>query len=218
LCVPGLRGFLQRLGQIVKLDVVRVPLRRVRPRGAHQSLQRNEVTSAFAQEAITVWETDRVDGLAALSSGQRQSMARLLTVTGRFALVAVLFTGCGGGGDDRAKVEASLRNYLATVVPEETAFPIGAGLPRVMDNGCKDRHVKTGNGPVLWLRSLNHPGPNGRARVPDGLALWSCVVRFARVASPVLVAVDDTTEVVWATPMTSASTPPPSPPRTYTSH
>jgi hypothetical protein len=147
-------------------------------------------------------------------------MTRLLTATARLALVAVLFAGCGGGGggDDHAKVEASLRHYLSTLVPEESAFPIGAGAPHVTDNGCKDRHVKTGNGPVLRSRSPNDARPYSRVRVRDGLALWSCVVRFAKVASPVLVAVDDSTEVVWATPMASASTPPPPPPRTYTSN
>jgi hypothetical protein len=132
-------------------------------------------------------------------------MARLVRVTGRLSLVAVLFAACGGG-DDRAKVEASLRHYLDTLVPEESAFPIGAGPPRVTDNSCKDVHVKTGNGQVL-----------GPVRT-EGLALWSCLVRFARVAFPVLVAVDESTEVVWAAPMASANTPPPAPPRTYTSN
>jgi hypothetical protein len=140
-------------------------------------------------------------------------MARLLTVTGRLALVAVLLAGCGGR-DDRAKVEASLRHYLATLPPAEAAFPIGAGAPRVKDNGCKDRHVKTGNGLVLWSWSLSDPRPASRVRVPERLALWSCVVRFARVALPVLAAVDDSNEVVWATPVASTAL---SPPRTYTS-
>ena len=31
-------------------------------------------------------------------------------------------------------------------------------------------------------------------------ALWSCVVRFGTLAVPVLVAVDDSTDVTWATP------------------
>lgn len=147
-------------------------------------------------------------------------MARLLPVAGTLALVAVLFAGCGGGGDERASIEASLRTYLGTLVPEESAFPIGAGAPRVADNSCRDGHVKTGAGnrPAFRSRSLNDPTPSGGVRVREGLALWSCVVRFARVAFPVLVAVDDSTEVVWAAPGPSASTPPPPPPRTYTSH
>ncbi|MEX1358685.1 MAG: hypothetical protein WD981_08700 [Gaiellaceae bacterium] len=42
----------QRLGELVELDLVGVLLRRVRPRMAHQRLQRDEVTAALAQEAI----------------------------------------------------------------------------------------------------------------------------------------------------------------------
>jgi len=48
-------------------------------------------------------------------------MARRLTVTAGLAFVAVLFAGCGGdgGGDDRAKVEAGLRDWFGTVRPDE---------------------------------------------------------------------------------------------------
>jgi hypothetical protein len=104
-------------------------------------------------------------------------MARLVVVAGILALTAVLLAGCGGG-DDRAKVEASLQHYLVSLVPEEGPFPIGAGPARVKDNGCKDRNVKD----------------------RMGLALWACVVEFGTLALPVVVAVDDSTEVVAAFP------------------
>jgi hypothetical protein len=48
LCVPGFRGSFQRIGKIVKLDVIRVLLRRVWSRMSHQSLQGYEVASALA--------------------------------------------------------------------------------------------------------------------------------------------------------------------------
>ena len=52
LCVPGFRRSLERICEIIKLDVIRVLLRRVRSRMAHQSLQRDEVASAFAEETV----------------------------------------------------------------------------------------------------------------------------------------------------------------------
>jgi hypothetical protein len=120
-------------------------------------------------------------------------MARLVIVTGILALSAVLLAGCGGG-DDPAKVEASLRDYLRNLPsPEDSPFPTGAGYPRVKSNGCKDRHVKIEKGQVLFSRNVT-------ARIPEGLALWSCVLRFGSLALPVLVAVDNSTKVFWATP------------------
>lgn len=113
-------------------------------------------------------------------------------VTGVLALAAVLLTGCSGG-DDRAKVEASLQHYLDNSAPEETALPLGVGAPEVRDNGCKDLHVKTEPGQVLSSRNL-------AVRTREGVALWSCVVRSGTLALPVLVAVDDSTEVVWEAP------------------
>ena len=97
-------------------------------------------------------------------------------VAGILALTAVVLAGCGGGGD-RAKVEASLQDYLASSVPEEGPFPIGVGRPRLKDNSCKDRHVES-----------------------MGFALWACVVTFETFAMPAVVAVDDSTEVVAAFP------------------
>jgi hypothetical protein len=106
-------------------------------------------------------------------------MARLVMVAGILAVTVVLLAGCGGG-DDRAKVEASLQDYLVSLPPEEGAFPIGVGTPRVKDNSCKDRHVKD----------------------PMGFALWACVVKFETFAMPAVVAVDDSTDVVAAFPGT----------------
>jgi hypothetical protein len=121
-------------------------------------------------------------------------LARILVVALVLALTAVLFVGCGGGGDDRAKVEASLQDYLDDEVPVEVPqFPIGAGVPQVRENGCKDRHVKTKKGQYLSSRNVY-------ARMGEGLALWSCVVRFGTLALPVLVAVVDRTDVAWAIP------------------
>jgi hypothetical protein len=126
------------------------------------------------------------------STVEETVMARLVMVTGILALIAVLLAGCGAG-DDHAKVEASLQHYLGNLTPEDAPFPAGAGIPRVKDNGCEDRDVKTEKGQVLSSRNLT-------VRMGEGLALWSCVVRFGTLAMPVLVAVDDSTDVVWATP------------------
>jgi hypothetical protein len=119
-------------------------------------------------------------------------MARLLTVAAGLALLAVLFAGCGGG-DDHAKVEASLRDYFDTVLPEETALPLGLGVPRVRHNACKDEHVKVPRGKLL-------SGVAGlwRARFPEEVALWSCVVTIGSLVQPTTVAVRGSTEVVWA--------------------
>ena len=105
----------------------------------------------------------------------------------------MLLAGCGGGADPGAKVEAALGNYLSTVDPLKAGFPVGAGFPRVRHKACKDGHVKVEKGQVL-----SDKAGMSRARFPEEVALWSCVVRFKTLAMPVLVAVDDSTEVVWA--------------------
>jgi hypothetical protein len=120
-------------------------------------------------------------------------MARLLTVTAGLALLAVLFAGCGGGGDDHVKVEASLRDYFGTVIGEETGFPIGLGVPRVRHKACKDQHVKVQKGQVLYAGPVS-------ARFPEEVALWSCVVTLGRLAQLATVAVTGSTDVVWAKP------------------
>ena len=42
------------------------------------------------------------------------------------ALTGALLVGCGSG-DDRPKVEDSLRDYLGAINPEHSSFPVGAG-------------------------------------------------------------------------------------------
>ena len=104
----------------------------------------------------------------------------------------MLLTGCGAG-DDSAKVEASLQQYVGSFHPENLPFPIGAGIPRVQEKGCKDRHVKTEERQVLSSRNVT-------VMLRGSFALWSCVVRFGTLAVPVLVAVDDGTNITFATP------------------
>ena len=123
------------------------------------------------------------------------------------ALTAVLLTACGGA-DDRTKVEASLRHYISTLVPEDGAFPIGGGPPRVKNNGCKDGHVTTKRGQV-------HSFHSATVRLPEGLALWSCVVRFRNsLTLPVVVAVKGS-EVVAVWPGASPDAPRQPPPTVY---
>jgi hypothetical protein len=95
-------------------------------------------------------------------------------VAGMLPLTAVLLAGCGGG-DDQAKVEASPQHYLVSLGPEAGPFPIGAGPPRVKENGCKDRHVKkkevlTRNAGLIFAKAL---------------AVWACVVKVGtHIAMP----------------------------------
>ena len=123
------------------------------------------------------------------------------------ALIALLSAGCGDA-DTGARVDASLRHYLSTLTPEDGAFPIGAGPPRVRDNGCKDRHVKTKRGRAYSFHSAT-------VLLPEGLALWSCVVTFRdSLTLPVAVAVKGS-EVVGVFPGTSPDAPRQSPPTVY---
>jgi hypothetical protein len=105
-------------------------------------------------------------------------------VAGMLALTAVLLAGCGGGGDDQAKVEASLEHYLVRLGPQDAGLPIGAGTPRVKDKGC------------FKLEGAAWPGYGPR---PRG-ALWQCVIEFETFAMPVTLAVDESNEVVAAVP------------------
>jgi hypothetical protein len=121
-------------------------------------------------------------------------MAGALTVTGRLALAAALLAGCGsGGGDDGAKVEAGLRQYIASALPEQTPFPVGAGPPRVKDHSCRDRHLQFKNGQELMSRTAG-------VILADGTAVWSCVVEQRTLALPVVVGVKDGTEIVFVMP------------------
>jgi hypothetical protein len=108
------------------------------------------------------------------------------------ALTGVLLAGCGSG-EDRAQVEDSLRNYLGAMNPEHSSFPLGAGVPRVRRNSCKDRHVNVQKGRVLSDMAGFY-----RAKFPEAVALWSCVVTFGNLVQPTTVAVMGNTKVVWA--------------------
>jgi hypothetical protein len=136
----------------------------------------------------------------------------LVVLPAALALTAVLLTACGGG-DERTKVEASLRDYLSTPYPPEClnsgfcpqgAFPVGAGPPRVRENSCKKIHTSP-------LRPARVPkgAPVRPARLPEGLTFWSCVVTFAKTPFPVAVAVKGSGEVFLATLMSQAAPPPP---------
>ena len=114
---------------------------------------------------------------------------RLLAV---LTLSAMLVAGCGSGGTSSAKVEASLRDYLAALNPQTCSggvrtlcpvFPIGAGAPTVVAHSCK--RVR------------------GDVEKP---VRWSCVITFAhgKVAQPVAVAVRGDNEVYSAIPITQA--------------
>jgi hypothetical protein len=96
------------------------------------------------------------------------------------AVAAVLLAGCGGG-DDSAKVEANLRQYLNTLDPRPSGFPVGAA--RVKENSCK----KIPKGQTVPVR---------RPR-----ASWSCVVRFGHTPFRVLVALKDSGGVAWVKPL-----------------
>jgi hypothetical protein len=109
------------------------------------------------------------------------------------ALTRVLLAGCGSS-DDRAKVEDSLRDYLGAIDPAHSSFPVGAGVPRVRHMSCKDGHVKVQKGQVL-----SDMAGVWRARFPEEVALWSCVVTVGSLAArPTTVAVTGSTKVVWA--------------------
>ena len=116
----------------------------------------------------------------------------VVLVTAALALTA-LPAGCGGGGDPGAKVEESLLHYVGSMHPEDSPFPAGAGLLRVEQKSCTDRHVKTKRGQEVVSRTAGMIFPNP-------VALWSCVIRFGSLRLPTLVAVNDSNKVVWAVP------------------
>ena len=123
---------------------------------------------------------------------KRPLRAGLVFLCLTFALTGVLLVGCGSG-DDRPKVEDSLRDYLGVMNPEHSSFPVGAGLPRVRHNACRDGHVKVQKGKLL-----SDVAGIWKARFPEEVALWSCVVTFGSLVQPATVAVADSTKVVWA--------------------
>jgi hypothetical protein len=141
-------------------------------------------------------------------------MVRLVMVAAGVALTAVLFAGCGGGGDERAKVEANLQRFLAT--PEHApSFPAG-GPPRVKDNSCfklegshavlpliAAKDVRPGMMVVLWrgMKVVAWPGSRSSAPVISS-SYWNCLVKIgANVVIPVIVAVaDESNDVLMADP------------------
>ena len=131
--------------------------------------------------------------------------------------VAVPLAGCGGGGggaNDRATIEAGLQHFFSTFNPEDSIFPTGAGPPRVKDNSCEDLHQKF---PLLPPGTKLPPGST-KLKNAKKVALWECSVRFTNFTLPVRVALNDSSEVVWALPVYGDSRKPPqlSPARTYT--
>ena len=113
------------------------------------------------------------------------------------ALTAVLACG-GGGSDDRAKVEVSLRDYLSTLDPRACLesrfcrgglFPLGAGVPQVREKSCKKNHTPALRGP----------------------SAWSCVITFppGKTAMPVAVGVKGRGVVTWAALVSQAAPLPP---------
>jgi hypothetical protein len=143
--------------------------------------------------------------------GKRPLRVGLVFLPAALALTAMLLTACGGG-DERTKVEASLRHYLSTLDPQacltsgfcpQGVFPLGAGVPRVRENSCKKIHT----GP---LRPARFPKGEVRPpRLPERLSGWSCVVTFGRTALPVAVAVKGSGEVYMANPVSQAAPLPP---------
>jgi len=122
--------------------------------------------------------------------------------------LAMLLTGCGGS-DDRTKVEASLRHFVAGLSPNlPQPFPTGAGPPRVQAKSCKDRHVTIKRGQV-------HSFHNATVIFPEALALWSCAVIVRNsLTLPVDVAVKGS-EVVLVLPRASSDAPRQAPATVY---
>jgi hypothetical protein len=132
--------------------------------------------------------------------------------------IGVPLAGCDGGGNDRATVAASLdsarvaaalRHYFSTFNPEDSIFPYGAGPPRVKDNGCK--HQRSADIPLVRPY-------NPKTGDAEKVVFWQCSVRFEAFTVPVAVTMNESGEVVWASPVygDSRNAPPLSPARTYT--
>jgi hypothetical protein len=90
-------------------------------------------------------------------------MVRLVLVAASVTLAVVLLAGCGGGGDDRAKVEANLQRFLAT--PEHSpGLPVGRP-PRVKDHSC---FKVEGSHAVLSVISAKDVPPGMKVVLPPG--------------------------------------------------
>ena len=122
-----------------------------------------------------------------------------------FLAVAVPLAGCGGSGarpDDRAKIEAGLRQYLGTLDVFSSSFPTGSGPPHVKQNSCKKLP-----GPQPPFAVVRKGGPKVRppqrriVQPPGPSSFWSCVVTFRGTYSlPVFVAAKGNGEVLDAQP------------------
>ena len=109
------------------------------------------------------------------------------------ALTAMPLAGCGSRRKERPPIEDSLRDYLGAVSPERSSFPVGAGVPRVRPNACKDGHVKVPKGKLV-----SDVAGQWRSTFPEEVSLWSCVVTFGNLRQQATVAVTDSAKVVWA--------------------
>jgi hypothetical protein len=138
----------------------------------------------------------------------------LVFLSAALALAAMLLTGCGGGGDDQATVEASLRHYFSTLNPEDSGFPAGAGPPRVKDNGC----VKVEPAPLTL--PLDKVRVNGHVRLftprRRRASFWHCAVIFGTYRPMRVAVVVDGTKVVGAMPDPVRGRVHQAPARTYT--
>ena len=138
----------------------------------------------------------------------------LVFLSAPLALAAMLLTGCGGGGDDQARVEASLRHYFSTLNPEDSGFPAGAGPPRVKDNGC----VKLEPAPLTL--PFDKVRVNGHLRLftprRRRVSFWHCAVIFGTYRPMRVAVVVDGTKVVGAMPDPVRGRVHQAPARTYT--
>jgi hypothetical protein len=114
-------------------------------------------------------------------------------VAATLALTGVLLAGCGGGGDDQARVETGLQNYLGNLYPEDSDFPTGAGPPRVKAKGCFKLE------PPSLKRRVKGPA-RARVFVPKGVTFWRCAVIFGTYRPMRVAVVYDGTKVTGATP------------------
>jgi hypothetical protein len=130
-------------------------------------------------------------GLVIRPAFKEAVMVRLVPLAGVLGLAVVLLAGCGAGGNDQAKVEANLQDYV-NAGPDQTGFPIGLGLPKVKANSCRDRHVRLEKGDVIQANSF----PTGRVTLKRGGALWGCVVKIGTYVARVNVFVVDRTRVL----------------------
>jgi hypothetical protein len=122
----------------------------------------------------------------------REPLTRVGVVLAAALGLTMLSAGCGGGGH-HTTVEETLQNALNHLSPQQrSAFPIGAGPPRVKKNSCKKigKPLPPPKQPILGA-------PPPRA-YPDHLAFWSCVVRFAHVPFHLRVALRADGKIAWA--------------------